>query len=143
MVLPIWTFNYYYKDAEYLGFSYKSCEIKCFNTLDYVNNLGKYLTNEIYCIYLCFNCYYFFLFVISGCLLTHVNIQTGNSKGHKFISGKPPAQSTDARDRCTSIIMVDIYSVSVYAQTCVNLRRNQAIYAHIIYQGIRLTQKYL
>ena len=37
----------------------------------------------------------------------------------------------------------DIRSVSVYTQTCVNLRRNQAIYAHIIYQGVRLTQKYL
>ena len=34
-------------------------------------------------------------------------------------------------------------SVSVYAQTCVNLLQNQAIYAHIIYQGVRLTQKYL
>ena len=28
-------------------------------------------------------------------------------------------------------------SVSVYAQTCVNLRRNQAIYAHIIHQGVK------
>ena len=34
-------------------------------------------------------------------------------------------------------------SVSVYAQTCVNLRRNQMIYAHNIYLGVRLTQKYL
>ena len=33
-------------------------------------------------------------------------------------------------------------SVSVYAQTCVNLRRNLAIYAHIIYQRVSLTQNY-
>ena len=32
-------------------------------------------------------------------------------------------------------------SISVYAQVCVNLRQNQAIYAHNIYLGVRLTCK--